>query len=183
MLEPVEPMVGARAPAAPLEAPAEAPQRQLRLVPPRRRRAERRRLAFYGAAAAVAAVCFGLVSLHVLIAQAQFRIDSLQQKAAAEQTRYENLRLAVAELEAPARIVSVAEGELGLVQPASVNYLPSPRLAGHDAAAGRSSGGPASSGGSGGGASGAAAAQGEVVPAPSGDADWPSVKPYLSGTP
>jgi cell division protein FtsL len=146
------------------------------LVPPRQRRRLRRRLSWYGLVAGVLAVCFGLVGLHVVIAEAQFRIDRLQQQASAEQARYEKLRLLVAELEAPARIVSVAEGELGMRQPASVSFLPAPKVAGGQAGI--------SGGGSGGGAAGAGTrSQGRTVPAPTGDADWPSVKPYLSGTP
>jgi len=56
----------------------------------------------------------------------QFRLDQLQQQASAQQERYEKLRLEVAELEAPARIVSAAEGPLGMRQPGSVTYLPAP---------------------------------------------------------
>ena len=66
----------------------------------------------------------GLVTLHVLIAENQFRLDAPQQQTATQQADYEKLRLHVAELESPARIVSVAEGRLGLQQPGSVTYLP-----------------------------------------------------------
>jgi cell division protein FtsL len=154
--------------------PAGAPQRHLRLVP-RRRRRRPRWLVWYGFIGGVVAVCFGLVGLHVVIAEAQFRIDSLQRKVSAEQARYERLRLLVAELEAPARVVSVAESELGMRQPASVNYLPAPKLPGAQAGI--------PSGGSGGAAGTGPRGHGRTVPAPAGDADWPSVKPYLSGAP
>ena len=60
----------------------------------------------------------------MLIAENQFTLDRLTQTAATEQASYEKLRLQVAQLEAPARIVSEAEGRLGLVQPGSVTYLP-----------------------------------------------------------
>jgi hypothetical protein len=59
--------------------------------------------------------CLGLVTFHVLIAENQFTLDRLTQTAATEQASYEKLRLQVAQLEAPARIVSAAEGRLGLV--------------------------------------------------------------------
>ncbi len=60
----------------------------------------------------------------MLIAENQFRLDNLQQQASLQQASYEKLRLEVAQLEAPARIVSVAEGKLGMRQPGSVTYLP-----------------------------------------------------------
>jgi cell division protein FtsL len=128
--------------------------------------------------ACVAALGLGLVALHVLIAENQFRLDQLQQTAASEQESYERLRLQVAQLEAPARIVSEAEGRLGMVQPGSVTYLPSVS--------------PTTLPGTGSGANGPAGPtdppttvdpSGGGIPAPEGDADWPSVKPYLSGSP
>ena len=73
--------------------------------------------------------CLGLVTFHVLIAENQFTLDRLTQAAATEQASYEKLRLQVAQLEAPARIVSDAEGRLGLVQPGSVTYLPATSIA------------------------------------------------------
>jgi len=108
-------------------------------------------LALLGAAAA--ALCLGLVGLHALIAQDQFQLDRLQAQVSAAQTSYEKLRLQVAQLEAPARIVSVAESHLGMRQPGSITYLPAP-----------------------------VTSQGTVT-ARYGDADWPVVKPYLSTVP
>jgi cell division protein FtsL len=110
-------------------------------------------------------VFLALVTLHVLIAENQFHLDQLQQQASAQQERYEKLRLEVAELEAPARIVSAAEGPLGLRQPGSVTYL----------AATPTTATPTS------GVAGAGTDAGPA--APQGDADWPLIKPYLSGTP
>jgi len=161
-------------------------RRHLRLVQRgEARRANRRRLLVSIGIGCAGAVCLTLVALHVLIAENQFKLDRLQQQAATEQVAYEKLRLQVALLEAPARIVSEAEGRLGMVQPASVSYLPA------------TSSTPVARGGTGqGAASGATAADPSgvagptsdqsaagVIPAPQGDADWPSVKPYLSGTP
>jgi len=165
--------------------------RHLRLVDREaRRRTNRRHVVVSAAFAGIAMVFLALVTLHVLIAENQFRLDQLQQQASAQQERYEKLRLEVAELEAPARIVSAAEGPLGMRQPGSVTYLPAPPTtatptsgvtgASTDAA-------PALQGAATGHGSSAASVQeggsGATIAAPQGDADWPLIKPYLSGTP
>jgi len=164
-----------------------------------RRRANGRRLLVSAGIALLGIFCLGLVTLHVLIAENQFTLDRLTQTAATEQASYEKLRLQVAQLEAPARIVSEAEGRLRLVQPGSVTYLPaiSSQATKGGGPAGRSSkrGGAAKSADPPSG--GLASADGPVpagpisagvasagsVTAPQGDADWPSIKPYLSGSP
>jgi hypothetical protein len=240
---------------SPSEAQPAAPQesrQHLRLIEQRAaRRANRRRLAFSLGIAGAAAVCLALVALHVLIAENQFRLDQLHDRATADQVAYEKLRLQVAQLEAPARIVSEAEGKFGMVQPGSVTYLPaiapsqsaqsvnaqsvnaqsvnaqsvnaqstngkvtgngqtSGQVAGRrpenkglaDKAAGQSGAGQNRSGTSGpqgatgtgssgtsGSGSAGSGSQGSGPPvtgsitAPAGDADWPSIKPYLSGNP
>ena len=174
-------------------------RRHLRLVDREaRRRTNRRHLIVSAAIAGIAVVFLALVALHVLIAENQFRLDQLQQQASVQQERYEKLRLEVAELEAPARIVSVAEGPLGMRQPGSVTYLPAPRTSAVGAARCRraqdgdgapgpvphyrparrrlpahGSGRPAPAGGS----------VRHCRRAPQGDADWPLIKQYLSGSP
>jgi cell division protein FtsL len=186
----------------------EEQRRHLRLVQNQaRRRAGRRRLLVVLGIASVAAVCLSLVGLHVLIAENQFTLDNLQQNAATEQAKYEKLRLQVAELEAPARIVSQAEGRLRMVQPASITYLPAPtsadpRMAGGDevlsGVAGRgrgpqtstteagdpptTAGDPSTTAGDPPTTAGDPPTTGTVT-APQGDSDWPTVKPYLSGSP
>ncbi|MEO7837438.1 MAG: hypothetical protein ABIS21_07340 [Acidimicrobiales bacterium] len=72
---------------------------------------------------AVVASLFGLVASHVMLTQGQFRLDRLRARAATEQSRYERLRLQVAELESPSRIVASAQERLGMVPPQSVIYL------------------------------------------------------------
>lgn len=171
---------------APERQDKEEQRRHLRLVENQaRRRAGRRRLLVILGIATAAVVCLALVALHVLIAENQFRLDRLQQQAATEQASYEKLRLQVAQLEAPARIVSQAEGQLGMVQPASVTYLPAtttPPVT------------PTGKGEKGTTAATASSPQAQDAPsvdppaagtvaAPPGDSDWPSVKPYLSGSP
>jgi cell division protein FtsL len=83
------------------------------LSPARRRR--RVRLLGVVVGAFVVAVVFGLVGLHVLLAQNQFRLDRLNTEAAAQQAQYDKGRLQVDQLSAPARIVAAAEGRLGMV--------------------------------------------------------------------
>lgn len=172
-------------PAAPPHQQPQAapPQRHLQLVPRQSwLSANRRRLVLGAALAAATVMCFALVALHVLIAENQFTLDRLQQQAAGEQANYERLRLQVASLEAPARIVSLAEGRLGMVQPASVTYLPA--VAGASSTSAR---GTAAAGNPGTRTSNSAPRSGPIgsstVPAPAGDANWPGVKPYLSGNP
>ena len=195
---------GAASPAAPSRQDREEQQRHLRLVQNQaRRRAGRRRLLVVLGIASVAVVGLALVALHVLIAENQFRLDVLQQRASTEQASYEKLRLQVAQLEAPARIVSQAEGRLGMVQPAMVTYLPAttstPATTPATTAAttattasgargqhnsNTSSRSASSSGGSGGSASAVTDPPTTgAVAAPQGDSDWPTVKPYLSGSP
>lgn len=96
------------------------------VVPGRATRATRRRRARVVAVMAsivVAAALFGLVAANVVLTQHQFALETLEEKAAAEQARYERLRLQVAELEAPERIVATAQERLGMVPPATVTYL------------------------------------------------------------
>ena len=154
--------------------------RHLRLVEPvRRPRFYRHHVLAWAGITVVAAFALALVMLHVLIAQAQFRLDGLQREASHQQATYEKLRLSVAQLESPARIVSIAEGELGMQQPGSVTYLPAPSAKAGGAKAGLSPNGPTV----GSPVTGPGGRGQLVTPAPSGDADWPSIKPYLSGSP
>jgi cell division protein FtsL len=69
------------------------------------------------------AAVFGLVGVHVLLTQGQFRLARLQSRADDEEARYVRLRLEVAGLESPARIVAAAQERLGMVAPSSLTYL------------------------------------------------------------
>jgi len=159
--------------AAPSRRKGQQAERHLRLVRQEaRRRANHSYLVVLMGIAGVAAVLMALVALHVLIAENQFKLDNLQQQAAAQQATYEKLRLSVAELESPSRIVSVAEGKLGMQQPGSVTYLP--------ATSTPSGGAKTSPAGS--PSFGAPGSETTVSP-PSGDANWPSIKQFLSGSP
>ena len=69
-----------------------------------------------------ALVLFGVVVFHVLLTQNQFRLDKLQEESIDRQAEYDRLRLQVAELESPDRIVAAAH-DLGMVTPPKVTYL------------------------------------------------------------
>ena len=107
--------------------PQPAPVPPLRLVEPadraRARRTARTRLVGVLVLVAGAAALFGLVASHVALTQGQFRLERLRERADGEQARYERLRLQVAELESPARIVAAAQERLGMVPPPGVTYL------------------------------------------------------------
>lgn len=138
--------------------------RHLRVVDAHRhrRRYRRRRARVLAVACAGLAVVFGLVYIHVVLAQRQFALDRLTTKVTQQENQYQQLRLKVAQLEAPSRIIATAEGKLGMVQPSSVTYLVQP--------------GASKPGTGGGKASGTGAA-------PSGDANWPAIKSVMAGTP
>jgi cell division protein FtsL len=162
--------VGARGAAlaigvAPSDAPDLGAPRHLQAVPARTPRWNQTRVLALAGAGLVLAVAFGLVYLHVVLAQRQFALDRLTAKVQAEQARYQNLRLQVAQLGSPAQIISTAEGQLGMRPPASVTYL---------APSGTIGGTPNPAGGQ--------AASGSVQ-APAGDADWPQIKAQLAGSP
>ena len=108
-------------PAGPRPAPPLRIVRAGELSPQGRRR--RRRLLAFGTAALTSACLFGVVVVHVVLAQQQFELASLQTRTASEQTANEALRLEVAQLQAPARIVSEARQKLGMVPPPTITYL------------------------------------------------------------
>jgi cell division protein FtsL len=151
----------------PVEEQATQPDRHLRLVdaselsPAQRRR--RTRALLVGAALLAVGVAFSLVYLHVVLAQRQFRLDSLNTQVQQEQLTYQKLRLQVAEDGSPQNIIKTAEGQLGMVQPQSVNWLtPGTTVAPASDPPGQSAGGNT---------------------APAGDANWPAIKSQLAGSP
>jgi cell division protein FtsL len=133
---------------APRKAPT-SPRRVLRLVrqgertPESRRR--RARLAAVFTVLVAGLGLFAVVAFHVVLTQNQFRLDQLRTSATTEQARYQRLRLQVAQLESPDRIVATAQKQLGMVQPPSIVYLapvqPAPGLDDPAANAARSQGG------------------------------------------
>jgi cell division protein FtsL len=84
------------------------------------------RLALLATAFLTVGSIFGAAVFHVLLIQSEFRLDQINKEAAKEQTRYEELRLDVAQLSAPERIVATAQERLGMVVPPQVAYLMAP---------------------------------------------------------
>src|SRR4051794_32521719 len=80
----------------PKRAPAEQPNRVLRLVrpgdPSPRARQRRARLAAAFSITVIAGGFFATVVFHVLLTQNQFRLDNMRTQAAEEQSRYQRLR-------------------------------------------------------------------------------------------
>jgi cell division protein FtsL len=66
---------------------------------------------------------FGVAASHALLIQNQAHVDELDDRVAAEQARYEELRLEVAELESPQRISGEAQQTLGMVPAGEVQWL------------------------------------------------------------
>jgi cell division protein FtsL len=121
-----------------------------------------------GMTVALFGALFGVAVSHALLIEGQLELDRLDQQVATEQARYERLRLEVAELESPERILNDAQ-ELGMVPPEDVTWLTP------DQPAGDGSGTGAAATGTGGGDESAA---GE-----SPGTSWVDVKPYLGTTP
>ncbi|MFP3900076.1 MAG: septum formation initiator family protein [Acidimicrobiia bacterium] len=140
-------------------------RRHLQLVPPDRR--ARRGVRLSPTTGMVLTVLlfvalFAVAVTHTLLIESQIEIDALDQKVAAEQARYESLRVDVAELESPERIMREARDRLGMVPPEDVGWLTP-----DEPAAGA---GPAGSEDGGGGS--------DETP----DTSWADVKPYLEPT-
>ena len=112
-------------------APAAEPrQPHLWVVRPETRSRRLTRLVTGILVVAVFAGLFAIVAVRVVLAQGQAEIDQLSQRIEAEQAVRQDLRLMVAELEAPAQIVASARQRLGMVTPAAVTYLTPPRAPG-----------------------------------------------------
>jgi cell division protein FtsL len=111
---------------APASRPERAPRPELRVVDAAALPTSRAltRVVTVLAGLLAAAGLFLVVCLHVLLTQGQADLDSLRARAEAESARNRRLRVQVAELESPSRIVSAARERLSMVPPATVIYLP-----------------------------------------------------------
>src|SRR5207247_6346194 len=112
---------------------------------------------------AIFAILFGLVVFHTLLLQNQQRLDRLDAQVSDEQARYQTLRLQVAQLESPQRIIDVATQKLGMVPPDGTTYLTPAPGDGASTTAGASSGDTSET----------------ATPSDDGGSTWPTVKPYL----
>ena len=101
--------------------------RQLRVVKPTERlalaRAKRARRLLAGGIAFAGLALLGVVAAHVTLAQNQMQLERLRSDVAVEQQDHEQLRLDVARLESPERIVAEATGRLGMTRPSDVQYV------------------------------------------------------------
>jgi cell division protein FtsL len=156
------------APAAPARTPPA--DRRLRVVSDARVVADRRRRGLRAIVLLVGFVMvvslFALAAFHAMLASGQADLDRIEQEVSDAQASYEQLRLDVAELESPSRIVQEAQDRLGMVPPPNVTYLtPSDAVASELSAQ-------------------AAAADPSSTSTETGDrAAWGAIKPYLSGRP
>lgn len=73
---------------------------------------------------------FAAVASHVVLVQSQFKLESNERAAKEEEVRYERLRLEVARLASPERIVAEAAGRLAMTIPIEVEYLDAPDVSG-----------------------------------------------------
>ncbi|GEM_PF-2900243 len=114
--------------AAAVPAPARSPEerRHLRVVPKNyvsaRTRRNRARLLVVLTGVLIAAALFGVVAFHVVLTLNQLDIQHLRAEADSASVKQQQLRLQVAELESPERVVDAAQ-KLGMVPPATVHYL------------------------------------------------------------
>ncbi|MEY2462250.1 MAG: hypothetical protein QOH64_388 [Acidimicrobiaceae bacterium] len=108
----------------PVVRPSEKPQAapKLRVVPAPTPRTRVVAFTVVGVGA-LFAVLFGLVLCHTLLVQNQQRLDRIDTQVREQQALYQRSRLAVAQLEAPARIVAAATQRLHMVPPPGTSYL------------------------------------------------------------
>ena len=147
------------------QAPSPHAPRHLRIVGDHElatiRRRRRLRVGSVVLAGFVIALLFAAVGMHVMLAQNQFRLNQLANQAAAQQAKYQQLRLQVDQLSSPQAIIGAAEARLGMVPAGNVTFLnPSSAIPGRPDAVAQSGPAPAT--------------------APSG---WSTVKPQLAANP
>ncbi|MGH9212013.1 MAG: hypothetical protein ACRD2C_15215 [Acidimicrobiales bacterium] len=138
--------------------------RRLRVVGARERRARTFRLTPRAGVTMTVALFGGLFAVagsHALLIESQGRLDRLDDQVAEEEARYESLRMEVADMAAPERILAEA-AELGMVAPEDRAWV-SPDQ-------------PVSDSGSSG-----EAAEGSTHDDPT--TTWEDIKPHLGSTP
>jgi cell division protein FtsL len=87
-----------------------------------RQRARRVRLTLWFCGTLIVCSLIAAVAFHVVLAQSQLEIERLNRESARQQHRYEQLRLEVARLASPERVVARAT-ELGMVLPAEPSKI------------------------------------------------------------
>ncbi|MGH9118258.1 MAG: hypothetical protein ACRD0A_10405 [Acidimicrobiales bacterium] len=125
---------------------------------------------------------FALAGFQAVLVSSQERLDELDRQVAVAQDRYHDLRVEVAALEAPDRILNTAIHELGMVPSGPATYLtPSDAVAAEVAANAaeaevEAADGPAPSDVN-------DVANDAATPGDSSASSWPEVKPYLEPSP
>lgn len=79
--------------------------------------------AYIAVAIAVSAIVAGVLLEQVVLAQSAFKLQTINKRLAAAETRQEELLAEVAQLESPGRIERYARNELGMVDPTGVEYI------------------------------------------------------------
>lgn len=92
----------------------------LRVVTPADQLRRRGRAWVFLAASTVCAGLFSVIALRVVLTQGQAEVDLLETRVALERTSLRAVRLTVAQLASPERIVSEARTRLGMVDPPAV---------------------------------------------------------------
>lgn len=95
--------------------------RHLQIVTPTKRRSPAVPVLF--GVGIVLTALFALAVMHALMIGRQLQLDDMNRDLAAETESVERLRLRVAELEAPDRVLDVARERLGMVEPGEVGYV------------------------------------------------------------
>jgi cell division protein FtsL len=113
----------ARKAALPMAGKATIREPLLRKAAPR----PKRRVALWITGVLTVGTIFGLATFHVMLVQSEFRLDKLTADAEEAQQHYEHLRLELARLSSPERIVASAQQRLGMVIPPQVGYLTAPQ--------------------------------------------------------
>lgn len=111
------------APQSPLDAGS---TRHLELVDPdARRRVRRRRWLVRLWAVGIVVAALSGVMVHAFMAEAQMRVDRIEQATQVEQARYQSARLRVSRLDSPAVVVSAAQ-RLGLIPAVTTRVVSAP---------------------------------------------------------
>ena len=143
-------------------APATARPRHLTVIDPAARKRERRtRILVRASVLAVVLAVLAAVSIHVVMAEGQLRLERIAAQTTTEQQNYERLRLQFALERSPQAIVERAT-RLGMVTAAGLRYLSVPGVVTEGAD----------------GASGSGAASESSL-----GKDWGKVKPHLAAQP
>lgn len=108
--------------AEPAPRPRRSPGRHLRPVEKPTKKRSPAVPAIVGSGIVLVAL-FALAAMHALLIGGQLQLDDLRREQASESEEVRRLRLEVAELEAPDRVLEVARDRLGMVDPGEVGYL------------------------------------------------------------